>query len=259
MWAIHGPPMQGRVLCRPTMIAIFNTLVYLHIAFGSVGLVLFWLPVITKKGGKLHRRSGFWFGYSMLITGSLAIAISFVTLTAPTETHPLVDDVELIRAQFGWLMLYLALLTVSLAWHGMQSVRYKRDHTGHRTPGSILLQISVIAAAINCSVHGWLIDKTLLIWVGGVGLLSASTILLFIFSKDPKKTEYLHFHVRSSVGGGISAYTAFLSVSLVRTMPEETFNPWLWAIPTALGSVIIGYHEAKMIMKRYRKPRAVAG
>ena len=48
---------------------LFSILVGAHIATGAVGLVLFWVAVLTKKGGIAHRRWGLVFAYSMLVTG----------------------------------------------------------------------------------------------------------------------------------------------------------------------------------------------
>lgn len=246
-------PNPGRRVSRifAVIVPLFVGLTWVHIFFGSIGLVLFWIPVITKKGKRLHRQVGTWFCYSMLATGTVATFISFISLAYPLETHPLFDDPRIVRAQFGWLMLYLAALTMSLAWFGLVSVRYKKEHRRHRDPINLGLQLLVIATGVNCSIQGWLIDKTLLMWIGMVGFVSASAILAFTALPNPGKAQYLHFHVRASVGAGISAYTAVLAVTLVRTMPEDAFNPVIWAIPTIVGSTIIGYHEARLFMQRY--------
>ena len=231
---------------------LFGALVNAHLFFGVIGLVTFWAPVIAKKGGTLHRRAGFVFAYSMMTTGTIATGISFTTLSAPLETHPLLTDQALIEGQFGWLMLFLSLLTINLGWHTLATVRYKRNHRGHRGPVSIFLQVGVIVSALNCSWHGWGLDKPLLVGVGLIGVLAGVVMSTFMLSTNVEKTDYLHQHLRAGVGAGISAYTAVLSVSLVRFWPEQTFNPWLWSIPTVLGSTFIGYHEAKLFIARGR-------
>ena len=53
-------------------------------------------------------------------------------------------------------------------------------------------------------------------------------------------------HAKALVGGGISTYTAFLAFGLVRAMPEQVFNPVLWALPTLVGVSIILYHWWKI-------------
>ena len=67
---------------------LFEWLVGLHIATGTVGLIVVWIPIAGKKGGALHRRAGTLFVQSMIATGFTAIAISLTTLSDPTGTHP---------------------------------------------------------------------------------------------------------------------------------------------------------------------------
>ena len=106
---------------------LFEWLVGLHIATGTVGLIVVWIPIAGKKGGALHRRAGTLFVQSMIATGFTAIAISLTTLSDPTgthphlATHPIFADPQAITNIFGWMMLYLATLTVNLAWQGWLS------------------------------------------------------------------------------------------------------------------------------------------
>ena len=103
------------------MVGLFHTLVICHIIVGSIGLMTFWVPVISKKGGVNHQKWGRVFTWCMLITGTLAIGISTCTLLAPAETHPNIPDIVLVRGIFGWMMQYLAILTINLAWYGCAS------------------------------------------------------------------------------------------------------------------------------------------
>ena len=66
---------------------LFEWLVGLHIATGTVGLIVVWIPIAGKKGGALHRRAGTLFVQSMIATGFTAIAISLTTLIPPARTH----------------------------------------------------------------------------------------------------------------------------------------------------------------------------
>ena len=108
---------------------LFEWLVGLHIATGTVGLVVVWVPIAGKKGGDLHKRAGTLFVQSMIATGFTAVAISLTTLSDPTGTHPHLaqhetfSDPQAITNIFGWMMLYLATLTINLAWQGWLSLR----------------------------------------------------------------------------------------------------------------------------------------
>ena len=100
-------------------VRLFEILVAAHIVTGSVGLISMWVPVIGKKGARNHKRWGKVFSYALLATGTIAIGISLCTLSAPLETHPFSDDEPLVIGIFGWMMMYLATLTIMLAWYAL--------------------------------------------------------------------------------------------------------------------------------------------
>ena len=65
------------------------------------------------------------FSRTIMVTGLCAIGMSLCSLMWPLETHPKLTDIAMVRGMFGWMMLYLAILTVSLVWHGLKSVEHK--------------------------------------------------------------------------------------------------------------------------------------
>ena len=67
---------------------LFHLFVAAHIVTGAGGLIAFWGPIVAKKGGLMHRRSGQVFTVCMLLTGGAAIGISVCTLIDPMGTHP---------------------------------------------------------------------------------------------------------------------------------------------------------------------------
>lgn len=229
---------------------LFKLLVGAHIATGAVGLLLFWVSVLSRKGGGIHRRWGLVFTWSMLVTGCIAMGMGITTLIDPAGTHPHLRPPDwaplTIRAIFGWMMLYLAILTVSLAWHGLRVVRNKRRHESNRTPFDIGLQLLVMLAALNCALRGYLAGQPLMIGISIVGLASGATNLAFTFRTAPRRWDYMIEHMKSLVGAGISVYTAFMTFGLVRLMPDHALNPMTWAIPLAIGLSIIFYHRYRI-------------
>jgi uncharacterized membrane protein len=240
------------------MHGLFRLLIGAHILTGTVGLVLFWVAVTTTKGGDVHKRWGLVFVYSMLVTGTLAIGLSSLTLLGPFVTHPQFvthphfRDEALVRGLFGWMMQYLAILTISLAWHGWGAVRNKRNHAADRHWINQVLQYGVIAAALNTAWHGWLLRQPTMLGLSIIGVASGLTNLWFAFTAAPKRFGYLIEHAKALVGAAISAYTAFLAFGLVRLMPEQVFNPFLWAIPLVTGLSIIIYHTLRLMRRRAR-------
>ncbi len=241
----------------------FYAFVMAHIATGAVGLLAFWVPVLSQKGGFNHRRWGRVFTYMMLATGTIAIAISTCTILDPIGTHQHVTDPELmknpelVRGIFGWMMLYLAILTINLAWYGWLSVLNKRDHSKNLEWRNIALQIAVIIAALNCAWQGWLIGQPLMIGISIIGLATGGTNLYFLYKPKRGPNDWLNEHIKALVGAGISVYTAFFAFGAVRLMPELALNPLMWAIPLVTGLGLILYHQWD-VARKYKAQKSGA-
>jgi hypothetical protein len=234
---------------------LFEIFLGIHIIFGATGAITLWVAMATRKGGVSHKWWGKIFASSLLITGVCAMGMSLCTLAWPLETHPKITDINLIRGIFGWMMLYLAILTISLAWHGLQAVRNKMQHEANRKPRDILLQVAVIVAAANCAIQGWLIGWPLMIAMAMIGFASAGTNLLFAFSRKPWRLQYLVEHFKALVGAGISVYTAFLTFGAVRFMPSAALSAFLWAPPVVIGvSIIIYWRQRIRAMDKRHSP-----
>ncbi len=235
---------------------IFHALVIAHIATGSVGLICVWVPIVGRKGGPAHKRWGKVFAYSMLITGSIAIGISLCTLHSPLETHTFSDDAAMVRGVFGWMMLYLATLTIMLAWYGLLCIRNKRSHAANRNAANFLLQLATFVTAANCAWQGFQLGNGLMMGIAVVGLTAAVLNTRFIVQHRPPLNEWLIQHTRGLVGAGISVYTAFLAFGAVNLLPAYAFNPYVWATPTVLGVSLLLYHQQKIVAQRRRRGTA---
>lgn len=228
------------------MLDLFHVLVALHIATGATGLVAFWIPVLGRKGGAVHRRAGLVFTYCMLATGAFAVGMSGLSIVAPLETHPHLDDEALVVNIFGWMMQYLAVLTLNLAWHGRACILFRRDHARHRGPVQMGLQVLLTLASLNCLVRGALAGEPLMMGMSVVGFATVATNLRFILARTPPANEWLREHFKGLVGAGISVYTAFFAFGAVRLMPELALNFGLWSVPLAVGLAIIFWHRARI-------------
>jgi len=231
---------------------LFEILIAMHIVSGSVGLICMWVPVVGRKGSATHKRWGKVFAWSMLITGSIAIGISLCTLHSPLETHPFWDDAALVRGVFGWMMLYLAVMTIMLAWYGLLCIRNKRAHARNLNAVNLVLQFLTFVAAANCMVQGYRLEQPLMMGIAVVGLTAAVLNTRFILQREPPVNEWLIQHTRGLVGAGISVYTAFLAFGAVNLLPAYAFNPVVWATPTVLGVGVLLYHQARITRARRR-------
>lgn len=226
--------------------SLFHFFIAIHIAFGSVGLLSFWVPVVARKGGRDHRRWGRVFAWTMLVTGCAAIGISLCTILAPLETHPQLSDADWVRGVFGWMMLGLAILTINLAWYGWLCVINRNDHARNLEWRNLLLQVALIVASANCAWQGWRIGQPLMYGMPMIGFATAFTNLYFLYKPRRGPNDWLLEHIKALVGAGISVYTAFFAFGAVRTFPALALHPVLWSIPLAVGLTLIIYHQRKV-------------
>jgi hypothetical protein len=237
-----------------TILTLFHILIATHIAFGAVGLVSFWVPVIGKKGAKNHRVWGKVFWTTIMVAGSVALGLATLTLINPMATHPHLQDRDpaFVRGIFGVMMLYLAVLTLNLAWYGLETIKNKANHNANRKGLNLWLQPLLIIAATACAIEGVLIEQYLMVGMSIIGFATAGTNLVFMFTPNPAPKTYLKEHVKAIVGCGISVYTAFFAFGAVRIMPEMALNPGLWSIPLITGLAIILYHHRQISLSLKR-------
>ena len=228
---------------------LFTLVLAVHVGAGAVALLTFWGAVATRKGGVAHRRWGRVFTAAIYTAGIQALVMGLLSLRWPLAMHPGLTDEALYRGLFGWMMLYLGLLTMSMTRYGLQMVANKRDHGANRHWTMVALQALVLAAAINCAWHGVVLRQPLMIGVSIIGFGTTLTYLWYMFRAAPGRGDYIPEHLKAMVATGIAAYTAFLSVGLVEMFPAHAFNPAIWALPTIGGMAIIIH-----FLRRQRQP-----
>lgn len=220
--------------------ALFEALVVAHVAAGVVGLTAFWGPIVTRKGAARHRKWGRAACYGFLGGGALAIAMALLSLYGPEARHPEVTDRALFDGLFGWMMLYLGVLTIGFVDYGLAVVRHSRDRRALRSTRYQAVIGAVVISGAWCGFYGWTVGHPLMMLVSFIGIAAMLIQQRYIWrADDPARTTYIGEHFRALIGMGISAYTAFLSVGLIRLIPEQVFNPAIWAGPSMIGVSLI--------------------
>jgi hypothetical protein len=230
----------------PCGMALFEALVVAHVVTGAVGLTAFWGPIVTRKGAANHRKWGKAACYGFLGAGALAIAMALLSLYGPEHRHPEVTDRALFEGLFGWMMLYLGILTIGFVDYGLAVVRHSRNRKALRSLRYQAVIAAVVIAGAWCGIFGAGVGHPLMVLVAVIGIAAMLIQQIYIWRpNDPPKTTYHGEHFRALIGMGISAYTAFLSVGLIRLVPEEVFNPAIWAGPSVIGVSLILYFTIK--------------
>jgi uncharacterized membrane protein len=86
---------------------LFEWMRILHIMGGFTALLTFWIPVVTKKGGTLHVRSGWVYVIGMVIVAITAVYMVIYRIIDPTTSPVLVS--------FSLFLLYISILSSSTA------------------------------------------------------------------------------------------------------------------------------------------------
>ncbi len=221
---------------------LFESIVVLHVIAGTIGLISFWVPIAVRKGGLPHRKWGRLACRAFLGAGTLAIAMALLSLYGPEQRLPMIKDRVLFNGLFGWMMLYLGMLTIGFAHYGQAVVRHRADRAALRRWPHQLVFALVVILAINCGVYGLSTGQPLMALVALIGLIAVATQMAYIWRPRASPGSHVPEHFRALLGMGISAYTAFLSVGMIRLVPDHVFNPLVWAVPSIVGvGLIIRY------------------
>lgn len=221
---------------------LFNLFLAVHVGAGLVALLTFWGAIITRKGGPAHRRWGRIFTAAIYVASAQALGMGLLSVFWPLAMHPQLTDEPLYRGLFGWMMIYLAVLAISMTRYGLAMVANKARHHANRHWTMVALQLAVLVSGMNCLVHGLWLGQPLMIGISLLGFGTSSTYLHYMFRREVARGDYVPEHLKAMVACGIAAYTAFLSVGLVDMFPEQAFNPMIWVVPTVLGMWIIIHH-----------------
>jgi hypothetical protein len=223
-------------------VSLFSGLIIAHVLAGTVALVSFWVPVVARKGSRNHKRWGDVFVKAVYVAASLACAMGLMNLTIENGRHPMLANRALFDGLFGWMMLYLGLLSLQLVIYGIGVVKNRSNPA--RNGNSIRLSLNALVGviALKCGYDGVILQQPLMVALAVLGLITVVTFTRTALTPNPAQTTYLAEHIKAMIAGGISAYTAFLSVGLLRVVPQLVFNPIIWAIPSVIGVMLIIHH-----------------
>lgn len=243
------------------MLTIHSSLFFLHILFGSLALVLFWVPFFTKKGQLNHRKFGSFYTNAMYLVAASGAIMALIVLADPIgiKGADMGENVDKERAAFFYRMfwaflLYLSLLSFVTTRHAMAVLKVKDKLQQFRTPMYLSPVILLIAAGPLFIYLGIKYDFTLHIIFGSVGLLAGIGTLKYCLQKSIKPRAWIIEHVSSMIGSGIGAYTAFVAFG-GRTMLAD-FQQWQIVFWSAPG--VIGVTASIILCKRYSRVFSVA-
>jgi hypothetical protein len=227
------------------MNTIHSLLFVIHIIFGSMALILFWVPIVTKKGGLDHRKFGRHYANTMYAVAASGALMALMVIFAPlvikhqlvnenTDTQQLVLNLRI----FWSFLLYLSLLTFVNVRHGILVLKNKKKHSNMRQwPHLFSIGLLLVGGLLLFSL-GITYSNSLHIIFGVLGTVLAIQSGRFCLAKSVPVNRWLVEHIGSSIGSGIGAYTAFISFggrSMFGYIGEWQFV--FWVAPGVIGAI----------------------
>jgi len=222
------------------MKALHDILLWIHIPAGTLSLILFWIPVIVKKGGNIHRKIGriyYWCMWIVLLTSVLLSMTNFAMGN------------YIIAAFLG----FLGILTGYPLWYSFEILSQKKEWTDRYYHNRKIFNWVLFLSSIGMLIGAVMLKfQNLGILMAFFGLLGIPAIKDAMMSKPTAMTKEkrMAMHIQGTIISGIAAYTAFLSFG-GRSLFGDSIPQYLqiipWVLPTILGVIFI-----RIMKKRYK-------
>ena len=231
---------------------IHQSLLYMHVIIGSLALVVFWLPMLAKKGSKNHKKFGRAFVYGMYAVSLSSFAMAVIVLLDPIAAkapdrqlspEAAANLVYNSRVISGFLLM-LSVLVFSNTRHSILVLAAKADRHLLKSLPHVGLLVALAVIALVVGGIGWHQGILLLKIFSALSLANAVVMLHYIFKANIKQREWIVAHLGNILGAGIGAYTAFFAFGGSRLFADLLQSHYLlmfWVLPGLIGGIGTAY------------------
>lgn len=240
------------------MNTLHSLLVNIHIAVGAVSLVLFWIPVLTRKGSPIHVRSGKFYALGMYIVSITAFVASMMVIIDPVGIRRPgleFDAEEMAQMASGFrigslFLLMLSVLVFTSIHHGLKAIRERHAPGVLRSRGHLTLIVILGLLGLAVAAIGFQHGALLLMIFGGISLAASIGMFRESLPERLSSSERTVAHLGGLIGSGIGAYTAFFAFGGARFFAE--LLPGQWQVVPWVVAPIIGTIAISRLSRRYR-------
>lgn len=216
------------------METLSKALLSTHVIAGFLSLIIFWIPIFTKKGGNIHVKVGKVYVFLMW----------FVVISAGMlSVENLLQGSYLQAAFLG----FLTLITSNPLWYGIATLKHKKGMSAayknaHLVFNSVIVLSGILLLLYGCTMIGQGPDM-MLFFFGVLGITNSKEVYNH-FKKPTTKEDWYKQHYSGMVITAIAAYTAFAVFGgnqlLAGKLPGYLMAlPWI--LPTIIGTGILVY------------------
>ncbi|MEM6379195.1 MAG: hypothetical protein AAF705_13350 [Bacteroidota bacterium] len=216
-------------------------LLWIHIPFGMLSLILFWIPIGFRKGSPMHKKVGRQYYITMWIVVISAFLLSIINLITG-------------RMMSAVFLGFLSIITAYPLWYSYEILKQGRQWTDRyfmfRKAFVSTLFLSGVAIFLLGAIRYQFQGMGTMMGFFGILAFPAGREFLMTKEKAMDKETKLKMHIRGTIISGIAAHTAFFAFGgrriLVDILHMDTslmFIPWI--APTLLGFTYSRYMRRK--------------
>jgi uncharacterized membrane protein len=207
-----------------TMALLFQSMLAVHIAAGAVALLVLLVPLVTKKGGRTHRRVGW-----VYVAAAATLAFTGFLLCIELVSSPL-------RWRAGIFLAYVSVLAGASAQFGVRALRTKGRAGASMAAIDLIPPLLLVAGGVALAafgIHRWTV---LYVLFAGLGVVIGVTHLRFWLTPPAHARAWFLAHMSGMGTSCITTVTAFVVVN-ARSFGMRTFDLAVWAGPIAVLAV----------------------
>jgi hypothetical protein len=223
---------------------------WVHILAGVVALGALWIPLVARKGGRVHRRAGWVYACAMWVAALGAWGLCAARL---------LDD-ERGNDATALFLAFVGLLAASGAGTGIRILRTKSRSPTRASAFDVTSSSLVLAASVALSGFGIFQQSVLYVAFGVLGAFLSLRQLKYWLRAPITRMDWWFAHMGNMLAACIGTVTAFAVVNVPR-FGLERYALFLWLGPGVLGGIAIAvwtrFYRRKFARASARRPGSV--
>ena len=225
------------------MALLLRFLFGVHIVAGAVALLVFWIPLVTKKGGRTHRAFGWVYvaaAATVAVTGIGSAVRLVVEASGPHRG----------RAWAGLFLVYVGLFAAESALLGVRALGPKARLTGSGRLVDLIPPLLLSAGGVFLAALGIAEGRLLVVLFATLGVAQGLAHIRAWRTPSPSREGQLLAHLGAMGTSCITTVTAFVVVNAPR-LGMRRFDPIVWFVPIVLlglGLTILRRHHARRLV-----------
>lgn len=204
-----------------------------HAIAGALALFVLVIPLVSKKGGKLHVKTGWIYTGAMVFVGVSAFVI--------TPWRVFFDPAKTISSEnFSIFLFYISVFTLAAISYGLSSLKSKQRKSPSRALIHLGPPIATLLIGLATQFIGFKFQNILLMTFPFLGHVTSKSQLQYWLKPPAEKMHWWYAHMDGMFVACIATITAFLVTAVPRIWPGPIAeSPILWIAPgVILGTIL---------------------